>query len=103
MHEALTKKIGALPAKKIIRETARFTGISEQAILSQARTRPVFMARAIAIYIMRVEEGMPLIATGQAMSRDHTSVLNAERRARERMADKEFSALVKEIVAELRK
>jgi chromosomal replication initiation ATPase DnaA len=65
---------------KLIEATAELSGLDME-VLCTNREAPVFLARATAMWIMRNHLGMSLGEIGRAFGRDHSTVINALRRA----------------------
>jgi len=71
------------------------TGISPAEILGDCREKPVYRARALAMYRLREikrDDGLPKYsfpAIGRAFGRDHTTVMHAYRKVRLEVAAKE--------------
>lgn len=87
-------------AFRIIRETARLSNQPYQILTGFNRKSEVFAARAIAMYLIRKNTTLTLTDIGEIFSRrDHTTVLNAVRRAEEMIAEsKEIEAVCQEIM-----
>lgn len=62
------------------------------------KTRPVIVARFMVCLIAREELGLSYTQIGQGLGRDHTTVLNAVRSARELVKDEAFAADYEAIV-----
>ena len=67
-----------------------------------SRLRTVLEARQVAMYLAHDTVGFSLPAVGRAFGRDHTTVLHAVRKVRERIAgDETFAGRVKQLAGEL--
>jgi chromosomal replication initiator protein len=70
-------------------QTAQYFGISLDDLCGQSRSRVLVTARQIAMYLCRELTDMSLPKIGQAFgNRDHTTVMHAERKIRQLMAER---------------
>jgi chromosomal replication initiator protein len=70
-------------------QTAQYFGISMDDLQGQSRSRVLVTARQIAMYLCRELTDMSLPKIGQAFGgRDHTTVMHAERKIRQLMAER---------------
>jgi hypothetical protein len=85
---------------RIIQTTAaRHWGLSTDDLKSSARSRPISLARHIAIYLMRKNLGMGFTEIGQHFGRrDHTTILHAYRKIH---ADFDDNCMVQNAVTSL--
>ncbi len=73
----------------IMAQTAQYFGISLDDLCGQSRSRVLVTARQIAMYLCRELTDMSLPKIGQAFGgRDHTTVMHAERKIRQLMAER---------------
>ncbi len=73
----------------IMAQTAQYFGISIDDLCGQSRSRVLVTARQIAMYLCRELTEMSLPKIGQAFGgRDHTTVMHAERKIRQLMAER---------------
>ncbi|WP_125614122.1 chromosomal replication initiator protein DnaA [Specibacter cremeus] len=73
----------------ILGQTARYFNISLEELCSKSRTRTLVTARQIAMYLCRELTDMSLPKIGQEFGgRDHTTVIHADRKIRELMAER---------------
>ena len=73
----------------IMAQTAQYFGISLDDLCGQSRSRVLVTARQIAMYLCRELTEMSLPKIGQAFGgRDHTTVMHAERKIRQLMAER---------------
>lgn len=88
-------------AFRIIKETARLSSQPYVMLIGYNRKPAVFAARAIAMHLIRKNTNLTLTDIGEIFgSRDHTTVMNAIKRAEEMIAEsKEIEAVCQEIVA----
>lgn len=87
----------------IMRDTADLTGVSVDAMRGPRQCRHVCRARFAAIHVARATTGHSLTTIGNLFRRDHTSVINADRRACEfAAADPDYAALVAALTAAAR-
>ncbi|WP_366909091.1 chromosomal replication initiator protein DnaA [Nesterenkonia sp.] len=78
-----------ITAEKIIDATAEYYGFTVDELTSKSRNRTLVTARQIAMYLLRELTEMSLPKIGQALGgRDHTTVIYAERKIRELMAER---------------
>ena len=75
--------------KEIIEAVARCYDTSVSDILSPSRDEKTITARHVAIYLARSRLSMSLPEIAKAFNRTHATILFAERKVRERMADDE--------------
>jgi chromosomal replication initiator protein len=88
-------------AFRIVKETARLSNQTCETLIGYNRKPPIFAARAIAIYLIRNNTDLTLTEIGEIFeSRDHTTVKNAIKRAKEMISEsKEIEAACQEIIA----
>ena len=73
----------------ILGQTAHYFNISLEELCSKSRTRTLVTARQIAMYLCRELTDMSLPKIGQEFGgRDHTTVIHADRKIRELMAER---------------
>ncbi|MEE1621497.1 chromosomal replication initiator protein DnaA [Zafaria sp. Z1313] len=73
----------------IIAQTADYFNLSIEELNSKSRTRTLVTARQIAMYLLRELTDMSLPKIGQILGgRDHTTVIHADRKIRELMAER---------------
>ncbi|MGQ0629912.1 MAG: chromosomal replication initiator protein DnaA [Sporichthyaceae bacterium] len=73
----------------IMAQTAQYFGLSIDDLCGQSRSRVLVTARQIAMYLSRELTDMSLPKIGQQFGgRDHTTVMHAERKIRQLMAEK---------------
>lgn len=78
-----------ITADQIINATADYFTFSVEELISKSRNRKLVNARQIAMYLLRELTEMSLPKIGQALGgRDHTTVMYAERKIRELMAER---------------
>ena len=75
--------------KETIEAVAGFYGMSASDILSSSRDDKAITARHVAIYLARSRLSMPLPEIAKEFNRTHATVLFAEGKVRERMAEDE--------------
>ena len=74
---------------QILTQTADYFKLSMEELCSKSRTRTLVTARQIAMYICRELTDMSLPKIGQELGgRDHTTVIHADRKIRELMAER---------------
>jgi len=67
--------------KEVVKEVARFYGISPSKLLKKTRNRKISLTRQLAMYLVRQVCGLPLAKIGELFGvSDHTSVLYAVRK-----------------------
>jgi chromosomal replication initiator protein len=83
---------GARPeitAEQIMEHTSEYFGVSMDDIIGQSRSRVLVNARQVAMYLCRELTELSLPRIGQAFGgRDHTTVMHAERKIRQQMAER---------------
>ncbi len=73
----------------IMAQTAQYFGLSIEDLCGQSRSRGLVTARQIAMYLCRELTEMSLPKIGQQFgNRDHTTVMHADRKIRQLMAEK---------------
>lgn len=78
-----------ITAAAIIAQTANYYGLSIDDLCGQSRSRVLVTARQIAMYLCRELTDMSLPKIGQQFGgRDHTTVMHANRKIRELMAER---------------
>jgi chromosomal replication initiator protein len=74
----------------IIAQTASYHSFSIEDLCGPSRTRALVTARQIAMYLCRELTDLSLPKIGQQFGgRDHTTVMNAERRIRKDLAERQ--------------
>ncbi|GHG54628.1 hypothetical protein GCM10012320_26020 [Sinomonas cellulolyticus] len=78
-----------ITADQILAETAAYFKLTVEELNSKSRTRTLVTARQIAMYLCRELTDMSLPKIGQVLGgRDHTTVIHADRKIRELMAER---------------
>ncbi len=78
-----------ITATAILGQTAAYFNLSLEELCSKSRTRTLVTARQIAMYLCRELTDMSLPKIGQELGgRDHTTVIHADRKIRELMAER---------------
>ncbi len=78
-----------ITADLIMQTTSEYYGISIEDLCSQSRSRALVNARQVAMYLCRELTDLSLPRIGQAFGgRDHTTVMHADRKIRQQMAEK---------------
>jgi chromosomal replication initiator protein len=78
-----------ITSAQILTQTADYFKLSMEELCSKSRTRTVVTARQIAMYLCRELTDMSLPKIGQELGgRDHTTVIHADRKIRELMAER---------------
>jgi chromosomal replication initiator protein len=77
-----------ITAAAIIAQTAAYSGLSIDDLCGQSRSRALVTARQIAMYLCRELTDLSLPKIGQQFGRDHTTVMHAERKIRQQMAER---------------
>jgi chromosomal replication initiator protein len=73
----------------IVAQTAEYFNLSIEELNSKSRTRTLVTARQIAMYLLRELTDMSLPKIGQELGgRDHTTVMHADRKIRQLMAER---------------
>ena len=98
----------ALPTTDtIVEETARYYSLTPEELKSQSRTRDTALARQIAMYLIRKLTNLSLKETGLIFGRDHTTVINAERKiisllkSPQIKGSPDYSSVVKDITSNI--
>jgi chromosomal replication initiator protein len=78
-----------ITAAAVIGQTAAYFGLTIDDLCGSSRSRVLVTARQIAMYLCRELTDMSLPKIGQAFGgRDHTTVMHANRKIREQMAER---------------
>ena len=78
-----------ITAATILNETTAYFNLSMEELTSKSRTRTLVTARQIAMYLLRELTEMSLPKIGAELGgRDHTTVIHADRKIRELMAER---------------
>jgi chromosomal replication initiator protein len=78
-----------ITSSQILTQTADYFKLSMEELCSKSRTRTLVTARQIAMYLCRELTDMSLPKIGQELGgRDHTTVIHADRKIRELMAER---------------
>lgn len=78
-----------ITSAQILQQTAEYFKLSMEELCSKSRTRTLVTARQIAMYLCRELTDMSLPKIGQELGgRDHTTVIHADRKIRELMAER---------------
>jgi chromosomal replication initiator protein len=78
-----------ITSAQILSQTADYFKLSMEELCSKSRTRTLVTARQIAMYLCRELTDMSLPKIGQELGgRDHTTVIHADRKIRELMAER---------------
>jgi chromosomal replication initiator protein len=76
-------------AYQIIQATCEYFGVSMDDLIGQSRSRVIVNARQVAMYVCRELTDVSLPGIGQAFGgRDHTTVMHADRKIRQQMAER---------------
>ncbi len=78
-----------ITSQAIIAQTAEYFGLSIEELNSKSRTRTLVTARQIAMYLLRELTDLSLPKIGAELGgRDHTTVIHADRKIRDLMAER---------------
>jgi len=78
-----------LTADEIMEATSEYFGVSVDDLKGQSRSRVLVNARQVAMYLCRELTDLSLPRIGQAFGgRDHTTVMHADRKIRQQMAER---------------
>lgn len=90
LKDLITDNDGAeITPASIMAQTATYFGVTMEALCSADRSRVLVNARQIAMYLCRELTDLSLPKIGQLFGgRDHTTVMHANRKIREQMAEK---------------
>ncbi len=92
-----------ISAATIMAVTAEYFDTTVEELRGPGKTRALAQARQIAMYLCRELTDLSLPKIGQAFGRDHTTVMYAERKIREQMAERrEVFDHVKELTTRIR-
>ncbi len=90
---------GIGPIRQIIRKAAALTGLRTDEILSACKQRPLPYVRFGIVWVARRQD-RPCTAIARVFGQDHTSVIYAERRARDLIENNpEFARYCAELAA----
>ena len=80
---------GQISAMAIMRQTAKYFGLSVEELCGSSRSRTLVNARQIAMYLCRELTDLSLPKIGQQFGgRDHTTVMHADRKIRQLMGER---------------
>ena len=87
----------------VIRETAKYFGISPEDIRGQRRTRNTALARHISMYEIRMLSNLSLNDIGSIFEgRDHTTVLSSIQKVEKNIRDDpEFAQMIRDITSNI--
>jgi chromosomal replication initiator protein len=89
LRDLITSEETEITPGQIISRTAQFFSVSVEELCGPSRSRHLTTARQIAMYLCRELTDLSLPKIGQLFGgRDHTTVIHAERKIREQMAEK---------------
>ncbi len=89
LKDLITEEGTEITAAAIIAQTASYFGLTIDDLCGQSRSRVLVTARQIAMYLCRELTDMSLPKIGQQFGgRDHTTVMHANRKIRELMAER---------------
>jgi len=92
-----------ISAATIMAATAEYFDTTVEELRGPGKTRALAQSRQIAMYLCRELTDLSLPKIGQAFGRDHTTVMYAERKVREQMAERrEVFDHVKELTTRIR-
>jgi chromosomal replication initiator protein len=78
-----------ITADQIMEATSAYFGVSIEELVGQSRSRVLVNARQVAMYLCRELTDLSLPRIGQAFGgRDHTTVMHADRKMRQQMAER---------------
>jgi chromosomal replication initiator protein len=78
-----------ITADQIMEATSAYFGVSIDELIGQSRSRVLVNARQVAMYLCRELTDLSLPRIGQAFGgRDHTTVMHADRKMRQQMAER---------------
>ncbi|MDQ0567689.1 chromosomal replication initiator protein DnaA [Mycoplasma yeatsii] len=98
-----TSKFGILNVKKIKEVVSEKYGVSVNAIDGRGRAKAIVEARHIAMYLTKIILNHTLVQIGEEFGgRDHTTVINAERKINKMLKDnKEFKKIMENLKAKI--
>ena len=86
-NEDLRNIAPSVQIKDVVIAVSREAGIPTEALLGHGRQQPLARWRHLAFLLAHELTHQPLMQIGRAMNRDHSTVWNGCRRAKERMRD----------------
>lgn len=79
--------------ERLLREAWLATGYSDVVLLGRQRARPVFLVRAAVCWVLK-QNGLGMSEIGRRIGdRDHTTIINACKRAEDERRDPEYRKL----------
>jgi chromosomal replication initiator protein len=78
-----------VPPETILSATAKYFGLRREDLVSKSRSRPLTMARHIAMYLLRELTGLSLIKIGEMFDRDHSTALHGIKRIENLMPNRD--------------
>ena len=86
----------------IIRETARYYGVSESDIRGSSRQKNIATARHVSSYLIRILTNFSLQNIGDILNRDHATIMAAIRKIEAGIAtDKELAGTIRDITSNI--
>jgi len=90
LEDLLPQTDTEIPPVLILEETARYYGLSVDDLMSTSRSRPLTIARHVAMYLLRENTGLSLIKIGEMFGgRDHSTALYAINKIDKNIRDRE--------------
>ncbi|MBI2238670.1 MAG: chromosomal replication initiator protein DnaA [Actinobacteria bacterium] len=90
LEDLLPQTETEIPPQLILEETARYYGLSVEDLMSTSRSRPLTIARHVAMYLLRENTGLSLIKIGEMFGgRDHSTALYAINKIDKNIRDRE--------------
>lgn len=85
LNDGTTRATQQITAGDVIQSVCEHYGIEEKELLGRGRSRQVAFPRQVSMYLMRKDADVSLEEIGQALNRDHTTVLHGYRKIEEEM------------------
>ncbi len=93
----------ALTKDKIINDVCNIYGVKKEDICGKKRTSNIVNARFIAIYLLRTLMDMSTPEIGKEFQRDHSTILNAEKKVGDRLkTDPQFEYEINNLLKEIK-
>ena len=88
LKDLIPSESGEITSATIMGQTAAYFGLTLEDLRGQSRSRVLVNARQIAMYLCRELTAMSLPEIGKEFSKDHTTVMHANKKIGQLMAER---------------
>ncbi len=85
LNDGVARPTQQITSGDVIQAVCEHFGIEEKELLGRGRSRQIAFPRQVSMYLMRKDADVSLEEIGQALNRDHTTVLHGYRKIEEEM------------------